>query len=304
MSYSPSWHSGQLVGIVAPASAPHNPDQLKRGLAAFALDGYKAHWNPDALSRCGYLSGSDTQRVLQFNQTLTHARHLFTVRGGYGSLRILDRIDYPTAKRKPGILIGYSDITALQFALFTEAGWRSISGPVIVEWDEITQEMKNEVRHLLEGRLPNPIKGLNAAREGKCTGILLGGNLSMIVRMIGSKYLPSLKGKILFIEDVNEPPYRVDGLLTQMKNAGILEGLGGLMVGSFTKADPKGASEADLMIQNTILECVEAYSWPVATGLRYGHIPARRILPIGVKASLSVDANEGRLDILEPVARS
>ncbi len=289
------------IGVVAPASAPLNPDQLERGLTALASDGYEVQWDPSHLTKCGYLSGSDTQRAAQFNQTLAHARYFFAVRGGYGSLRILDQIDYAAAKRLPGVLVGYSDITALQLALFSQAGWRSISGPVVVEWDEITMEMRNDVQSLLEGKLPNPIKNLNTVREGKCTGTLLGGNLSMIVRMIGSKYLPSLRGKILFIEDVNEPPYRIDGLLTQMKHAGILERLGGLMIGVFTKAGSEPGSEPNMVIQNTILECVKEYSWPVVTGLKYGHIPSRRILPIGVTATLTVDAKQGRLDILEPI---
>jgi len=302
MAYCPVWQPGQALGIVAPASAPRVSKKLNRGLNALHTNGYPYLWNPDQISRRGYLSGSDSERASQFNQMLSQTRYLIAVRGGYGCLRILDQIDYAAARCMPGILIGYSDITALQLSLFTHAGWRSVSGPVAVEWDEITSDMKTEIRRLLEGQILRPVKGLNTERNGQCTGTLLGGNLSMIVRMIGSKYLPDLKGNLLFIEDVNEPPYRVDALLTQLKNAGILEDLGGLIVGAFTE-NASAESNVDMTMHEAILDCVTGYSWPVVTGLNYGHLLPRQILPIGVSATLTADSREGHLDILEPVTR-
>lgn len=303
MAYSPLWHPGQTLGVVAPASAPRAPEKLERGLNALAEDGYLVHWDPSQLAQRGYLSGSDAERAAQFHRTLTHTRHLIAVRGGYGCLRILNRIDYAAAQRTPGVLIGYSDITALQLSLFTCSGWRSISGPVVVEWDSIPATMKEEVRLLLEGQLPLPIEGLTTVRKGQCTGTLLGGNLSTIARMVGSRYLPDLEKKLLFIEDVNEAPYRIDALLTQLKNAGILEGLGGLIIGNFT-GDPSRMDQenGDIMIQ-TILNCVDGYSWPVVSGLEYGHFPSRRVLPIGVSARLGADPNGGCLEILDSIAK-
>ncbi len=303
MAYPPLWHPSQALGIVAPASAPRTPEKLECGLNALAEDGYLVHWDPGQLAQRGYLSGSDAERAAQFHRTLTHTRHLIAVRGGYGCLRILDRIDYAATKRRPSVLIGYSDITALQLSLFTCAGWRSISGPVVVEWDSISATMKEEVRRLLEGQLPLPIEGLTTVRKGQCTGTLLGGNLSTIARMVGSRYLPDLEGKILFIEDVNEAPYRIDALLTQLKNAGILEGLGGLMIGNFTGDQPQMDQEAGSIVIQTILDCVDEYSWPVVSGLEYGHLPSRRILPIGVSARLSADPSGGCLEMLDPIAK-
>ena len=303
MAYTPLWHPGQALGIVAPASAPRTPEKLEHGLNALAKDGYRVHWDPSQLEQRGYLSGSDAERAAQFHRTLTHTRHLIAVRGGYGCLRILDWIDYAAARRTPGVLIGYSDITALQLSLFMCSGWRSISGPVVVEWDSIPAAMKEEVQLLLEGQLPLPIEELTTMRNGQCTGTLLGGNLSTIVRMVGSRYLPDLGGKILFIEDVNEAPYRIDALLTQLKNAGILEGLGGLIIGNFTGNQSQiDQEDGDIVIQ-TILDCVDEYQWPVVSGLEYGHLPSRRVLPIGVSARLSADQTGGCLEILDPVAK-
>lgn len=293
-----SWLPSHTLGIVAPASAPRIPEKLEQGLRALASDGYQFHWNPKQLTKTGYLSGTDTQRAAQFNQTMNRTSYLLAVRGGYGSLRILDKIDYKTAIRKSGVLIGYSDITALQLSLFSQAGWRSISGPVVVEWHEITSNMKREVRRLLEGKLPHPVKGLKTEREGEFTGTLLGGNLSMIVRMIGSRYLPDMKGSLLFIEDIHEPPYRIDALFTQLRHAGILEGLGGLIVGIFTRNE---STESETRGMETVLNCVRDYSWPVVSGLKYGHVLPRHVLPVGVPATLTANVSTARLDILESV---
>ena len=123
----------------------------------------------------------------------------------------------------------------------------------------------------------------------------------MIVRMVGSGYLPDLTGKLLFIEDVNEPPYRIDALLTQLRNAGILEDLGGLILGNFTGKAQSTRNDAEMIVLKTILDCVDCYSWPVVTGLEYGHMPSRRVLPIGVSATLTAHPDGGCLEILEPV---
>ncbi len=303
MVYPPIWHSDEALGIVSPASAPRSPEMLERGLNALTKDGYQVHWDPVQLSQREYLSGTDDERVAQFHRTLTHTRYLMAVRGGYGCLRILNRIDYEAAKRTSGVLIGYSDITALQLSLFTCSGWRSISGPVVIEWDSIPATVKEDVRRMLEGKLPLPIEGLKTLRKGQFTGTLLGGNLSTIVRMIGSGYLPDLKKTLLFIEDINEPPYRIDALFTQLKNAGILEGLGGLILGNFTEDLSQMDEKTETLMIQTILDCVDEYPWPVVSGLTYGHFAVRRVLPIGVSARLSADPGGGCLSILEPIVK-
>ena len=290
----------QPLGIVAPASPPRIPERLERGLNALAADGYVTHWDPDQLTPHGYLAGSDTQRTEQFNQAFMRNRFLMALRGGYGCLRILSRIDYSAARRERGVLIGYSDITALQLSLFKHAGWRSISGPVVVEWGEIDTAMKEATRELLEGRLPPPVTDLQTLQEGQCTGTLLGGNLSTIVRMIGSPHLPSFQGALLFIEDVNEAAYRIDALFAQLNNAGILKKLGGLIVGAFTRPDISD-EQSRRNVNEIITGYASGYTWPVVAGLTYGHFIPRRVLPIGVLARLTARVNEGRLDILEPV---
>lgn len=303
MHYPPLWKSHMPLGVVAPASAPHNPDDLKQGLDTLVKDGYKIHWDPKCLTQQHYLSGSDIQRAAQFNQALGYSQHFIATRGGYGCLRILDQIDYDTAKNNSGILIGFSDITALQLSLYTHAGWKGISGPLVVEWNQITEDMKADLQKLLKGEIPQPIKGLKTHRDGSCSGTMLGGNLSTIVRMIGSKYLPCLDGKLLFIEDINEPPYRIDALFTQMKHAKILDQLGGLIIGGFTDRSSVDDPQQRLILEETIRRCVSNYSWPVVTHLSYGHFLPRRVLPTGVEATLTASSRGGILEIMEPLTQ-
>lgn len=303
MHNPPSLKSHMHLSVIAPASAPRNPEDLKQGLSSLINDGYKLHWFPEKLNAQDYLSGSDSQRATQCNEAFTDSQHLIAIRGGYGCLRILDQIDYDTAKSNPGIVIGFSDITALQLSLYTHAGWKGISGVLVVEWHQISQTMKHVIRKLLQGDVPKPITGLKTLRDGTCTGTLLGGNLSTIVRMVGSKYLPCLDGKLLFIEDINEPPYRIDALLTQMKHANILDQLGGLIVGRFTDHSSDDDLHQQMIIKDTIHRCTAGYSWPVVTDLNYGHFLPRSILPIGVTAKLTAHSSVGTLEILEPLTQ-
>jgi len=301
MSHPPVWKIQTPLGVVAPSSAPSDLQDLNRGLEALTTDGYAFHWNPGQLSQQGYLSGTDLQRVNQFNESLTLSRYLIATRGGYGCLRILDQIDYSKAQQHPGVLIGFSDITALQLSLYHHSGWRSISGPLVVEWDKINAEMKKEVQRLLKGKIPRPITGLTTERSGRCTGILMGGNLSMIVRMIGSDFLPDFRGKLLFIEDINEPAYKIDGLMTQLRHAGILDQLGGFIMGSFLDASPVKRLQEQSGIYETVRSCVADYRWPFVSGLNYGHFLPRCVLPMGTTATLTADPGGARLEIIEPL---
>ncbi len=301
MSLPPVWKSEFPLGVVAPSSAPSAVEDLTQGLAALSEDGYTFHWDPDSFTQQGYLSGTDLQRVTQFNESLKHSRYLIAMRGGYGCLRILDQIDYSSAQERPGVLIGFSDLTALQLSLYRHSGWKSISGPLVVEWNKIDVAMKKEVQTLLKGKIPRPITGLKTERAGTCTGTLIGGNLSMIVRMIGSDFLPDLSGKILFIEDINEPAYKIDGLMTQLRHAGILDQLGGLILGSFLDTFYAMGSKEQKKMVDTVRSCVADCRWPLVSDLNYGHFLPRCVLPVGVTAKLVADDGGACLEIIEPL---
>lgn len=252
-----------------------------------------------------YLCGTDIDRADEINRFFADdaVEGMMCVRGGYGALRILPLIDYQTARRHPKLIVGYSDVTALQLALFARAGIPSISGPMIgVDWASIEQPYERQFWNLAAGLLEPLGDRLVRIRDGEVDGILLGGNLSVLTRLIGTSYLPSLKGAILFLEDVNEPPYRVDAMLAHLKLAGLWDQLGGLVLGQFTGPDALENTSPDIA---AVFDdyCRDA-PFPVASNLLYGHIPAKWALPQGVRARLVVNAAETSLTILEPVVQT
>ncbi len=302
----PALHPGDRIAVVAPASAPVDPARLEAGLAQLRARGFAVEYAPCAPR--GYLAGTDADRLAAFNGYLRRddVRALFCVRGGYGALRLLPHLDYAAARRHPKLLVGYSDITALHLALHARAGWTGLSGPMVaVEWDDPDPASERLFWDLARGGTPAPLLGPGGeapapVRPGTAEGPLLGGNLSVLARMIGTPYLPDLRGAILFLEDVGEPPYRLDGLFAQMRLAGLLDGLGGLVLGGFTEADPP-PDRPSLTVDEVLDDYFGHRPYPVARGLAYGHFPVKNTMPVGVKARLEVDAHTASLSILESV---
>ena len=295
---------GDTIAVVAPSSAPHKPERLAHGLAELEQTGFRLDWHPTQLSQRAYLAGSDRERAAMLNRAITHpqAKAIMCIRGGYGALRILDQIDYAAARQHPKLLIGFSDATALHLALYTRAGWRGLSGPVVVDFAESKPGMRARFLAMARGMLPPPVRTLRTLRPGTAQGPLLGGNLSMVARLVGTPYLPDLEGAILVLEEVNEAPYRIDALLAQLRLADILCELGGAVLGAFT-----GWESQHRHSTLTPEEIVEDYfgeaPYPVAMGLRYGHFADRNILPIGTRATLDATQHRSTLSILEPVCQ-
>lgn len=310
-----SWNAARLnpIGCAAPGSAPLDPDAFDRGLAALAargLDIRRARMRPPEF---GYLAGPDAERAIEVNAFLRDAtvRVVFCVRGGYGSLRILDRIDYEAARTLETVFVGYSDVTAIQLALLARAGSRSISGPMVaVEWGDaagIDSETERLFRDVLQGTPPFDLglpegTRLSVLRPGSATGGLVGGNLSILSKLVGTPFMPDLAGAILFLEEVGEPPYRVDGCLAQLRHAGILEELGGVVLGCFTEADPR-PGRPSRSLEEVFADYFDPLACPVVGGLEYGHVPRKASVPIGVRARLETSGDAATLTILDPVLR-
>ena len=295
---------GDTIAVVAPSSAPRKPERLAQGLTALEEAGFKLDWQPSRLTQRGYLAGSDAERARLFNDAVRDGsvKAIMCVRGGYGALRILDRIDYAAARRHRKLLIGFSDITALHLALYQRAGWRGLSGPVVVDFAESSPKVRARFLAVARGELPPPFPALGVIRPGMAQGPLLGGNLSMVARLIGTPYLPSLEGAILVLEEVNEAPYRIDALFAQLRLAGILRSLGGLVLGAFSGWEPRH-SHAVLTPREIFEDYFCDAPYPVATGLPYGHFAERATLPVAAKAALEVTQHGGTLKVLEPVCR-
>jgi muramoyltetrapeptide carboxypeptidase len=294
------------AGIIAPASAPRTLESLQKGLLNLESAGFKPVFHRTDFHSHGFLAGTDKERLDEFNSFLNSREvdTLFCVRGGYGCLRLLDDIDYEAARAHPKTLVGYSDITALHLALFKHAGWVGISGPMVaVEWPDPEASNCHQFLDLISGRLRHG--SLDAAEfpltpvySGSAEGTLLGGNLSLITKLCGTPHLPDMTGAILFLEEIGEIPYRIDGLLAQLKLNGILERLGGIVLGGFTEAEPK-PGKPTLELDEVFKDYFAGLNIPVAKDLRYGHFPAKVAIPIGVQASLVCVDGRAELQILE-----
>jgi muramoyltetrapeptide carboxypeptidase len=300
----PPLRPGDPVAVVAPASAPRDPDRYAQGLDQLR-EAYDVRTAYTPTAPRGYLAAPDAERAETLNAAIAdpEIRALFCARGGYGGLRILPALDLDAAARHPTLLVGYSDVTVLQWALYHRAGWTSISGPVVTEWAVADDAMRDAFRRLAAGELI-PLTGpegqsLRPMRPGQATGPLLAGNLSVLTRLLGTPYAPDLTGAILAIEDVDEAPYCIDRMLAHLDLAGVLDRLAGVVVGTLS---PDPNHDAPTLSMDTVLEDYFGdRSYPVATNLWYGHCLPRLSLPIGSTVRLQVTDDTAALTMTEPV---
>ena len=300
--------SSGRVAVVAPASPALDPADAAAGLAALRARGLTVEAVETAPA--GYLAGSDDDRARALNRALGRddLDAVMCLRGGYGLLRILDRVDYAAARAHPKLVVGYSDVTALHLALWKGAGLPGVSGPMVAsDWGPgLDAETEADFWRVAGGASGYDVRGpggeaLACLAEGEAEGVLLGGNLALTCALVGTPYLPDLTGAILFVEDVGEAPYRIDGLLARLRLAGVLERLGGLVFGMFTGAEvPPG--RPTFTVDEVLTHYAGVVDGPVAAGLVYGHVRRKATVPVGVRARLTASASGTTLHVLEPVA--
>jgi muramoyltetrapeptide carboxypeptidase len=206
------------------------------------------------------------------------------------------------AREHPTVLIGYSDVTALHLALYARAGWTGLSGPVATEWAMADDPTLRSCRDWAQGRTPSVDEELQPLAPGVATGPLLGGTLSVLTRLVGTPFAPSFEDAILVLEEVQEAPYRVDRMLAHLAHAGVLEAIGGLVLGQFTTGD-LAPDKPTLSLRDVFASYVEPLSTPVATNLQYGHLLPRHTLPIGVPTRLTVTEEQARLEPQSPAVQ-
>jgi muramoyltetrapeptide carboxypeptidase len=299
--------AGDRIAVVAPSSAPADLSAIEAGMTTLEARGYKPYALRSPLEPDGYLAAADDHRADDLNHALADpdTRAVFCVRGGYGLLRILDRIDYEAVIADPKLVVGYSDVTSLHMAMLARCGVPGISGPMVaVEWPAPAPRTEHSFRVLAGGETPAPLTSengdLSALRQGAGIGRLIGGNLTLITRLIGTPFLPDLTGAILFVEEVGEPPYRIDGMLAQLHLSGILSGLAGLVIGGITDSE---TDRPTLPLDEVLRHYARLVPGPVATELAYGHFPDKHSMPVGTKARLTVDGHNAVLHFLEGVTR-
>jgi muramoyltetrapeptide carboxypeptidase len=217
-------------------------------------------------------------------------RAILCTRGGYGSMRLLERIDYYAIHQHPKIIAGYSDITALLMAVYKKTGLLTFHAPMLRNLSQ-GHDLAELVNTLESGKIPRfDLKNGTCLYRGKTTGILAGGNLTLITNLLGTPFIPSFEGGILFLEDRGESLYRIDRMLTHMRLSGYLNGIKGLVAGTFEDCGNMSNIEALLRDITSDLHI------PVVTGLLTGHGATNLAVPIGVKATLDTDSMTMSID--------
>ena len=291
----PALRPGDPVVAVAPASS-FDRASFEAGLEIISRR-YQVHYDPGSLTRHRYLAGSDERRLAELASALadTGARAVFCARGGYGMTRLLPGLEGIPLPAKP--VIGFSDITALHQALQRQR-LVSIHGPVLTQLPRLDAPTHARLFELLESTAPAAdLTGLETYVDGTAEGPLLGGNLSVLTRLLGTPFLAPLEGAILVVEDIGERPYRLDRMWTHLAQAGAFRQVRGIVLGEFTGCEEK---EADFSSAEVLRELAAATGLPCAAGFPIGHGTQNQPLPLGVRVRL--DAGSRRLRFLESAA--
>ncbi len=302
---------GNRVGVITPASFISD-EGLERTVKNLENLGLKVELSKHIRARHGDFAGTDEQRLedVHYMFSNTDIDAIWCARGGYGSARILPRLDYKLIRNNPKVFIGYSDITAMHCAIRKYSGLVTFHGPVgSTEHTDYTLNQLQKV--LFEGVAPHTIT-LSAANqilateddtyktlnlhEGMAEGELVGGNLSLLAGAVGTPYAPEVKGKILLIEDIGEKPYRIDRMLTSLRQAWPLDKVAAIALGVFNDCENKEGSQA-LDLQQTLEDRLGDLNVPIIYGLSYGHIDNMSTLPIGVRTR--IDTKTQTMTLLE-----
>ena len=304
---------GDTVGLITPSSYVSDPDRLIAAERTVRYFGLKPKFGGNVRKRDGYLGGSIEERLEDLHAMFADpaVSAIFAIRGGYGAAQLLDRIDYALIRKNPKIFLGYSDITALHLAIGKRAGMVTFHGPVALS--DFTEYTRKYFRHALFETNPlgavtnppetNPLRPahtLRAIRPGKARGRLEGGNLTLISTTMGTPFEIETRGRILLLEDVDEQPYSIDRMLTQLRLAGKFDGAAGIVFGECKDCRPrdyKPGFESTLSFGEVLDEILGKLPVPVLSGLTFGHTGDQLTLPLGAMATL--DADKGELTIEE-----
>lgn len=306
-------HAGDNVGLITPSSYVSDPDRLALAERTVRYFGLAPRFGPNVRKREGYLGGTVEERLEDLHAMFRdpEVKAVFAVRGGYGASQLLDRLDYDLIRSHPKIFLGYSDITALHLAVQKRAGLVTFHGPITLSrFTPYTQACFRKALFSTEplGRVTNPPDSdplrpehtLRTVRPGRARGRLAGGNLTLISTTMGTPFEIETRGRILFLEDVDEEPYSIDRMLTQLRLAGKLDQAAGVIFGECQDCRPrefKPSYESTLSVGEVVDEILGRLKVPVLSGLTVGHTDDQLTLPLGVMAEL--DADRGELTIEE-----
>ncbi len=302
---------GDTIGLITPASAISRT-AFESSLSNLESLGFKVRHSPNMRVKKGFLAGTDDQRIDDLHSMFEDdaVAGIVCARGGYGSGRLVTKLDYELIRRNPKVFVGYSDITALHYAIHKMTGLVTFHGPVAASsFPKSTERYFTDV--IIKGKDKVKLSSVEAdgsdkafdhftINPGEAVGALVGGNLSLMVAMLGTPYDLDFKGKIVFIEEIGESPYRIDRMLTQLLNSGKLKDAAGLALGVFkgceTRPDDPDFGDS-LSLKEVLLDRLQGIGIPVAYGFPIGHIDENATLPMGINAEL--DTSKFTLTILE-----
>lgn len=296
---------GDRVAIIAPAS-PVDKALIDKCVGSLKDLGLEVVVGTSCLSEHGFLSGTDDIRANDINRMFAdkNIKGIFAIRGGYGCARLLDLIDFKIIKKNPKIFVGYSDITALHIAINQKSKLITYHGPMVSTelikgLDEYSADYYKRFLFSKEkiNEIFNPVGcNLEVINDGIASGQLIGGNLSLVCSSLGTKYEINTKNKILFLEEVDETPYKVDRMLLQLKQSGKLKDATGIILGAFTDCIAS-SNKKSLSLEEVFNEIILPLKKPTISKLVCGHCLPTLTLPLGSKIIL--DANEKRIKIIE-----
>jgi muramoyltetrapeptide carboxypeptidase len=306
---------GDTIALIAPASPPLSLNVIDTVKNSLEQKGFRVQVTTRARKRLGYLAGTDSERLADFNNAIRSkkVRGILCIRGGYGTLRIVDKIDLKALKDDPKVIIGCSDITTIHSQLATRLNMVSFHGPVaqglydaecpLFTWNSFIHQITGTPKAIGSISLGYEHYGstVYSLRKGRVTAPLIGGNLAVLTSLLGTPYFPDLRGKILFLEEIGEMPFRIDRSLTRLIMSGALDKVAGFALGLFKDCEYRPPKEGEIVeykqkLRDVFAEKLLPFKKPVVVGLPFGHLPHNATLPILTKATL--DGQQGDL-ILE-----
>ena len=311
MLYGKKLKIGDTIGLIGPSGTVREAGAVDQAIAYMKELGFHVKVGESAHAKYGYLSGTDEVRAGDINAMFADKEvdAIVCTRGGYGTMRMLDMLNYDVIRANPKVFVGFSDITALHIAFLEKCGLVTFHGPMATRWqsefaDGFTQPaFYGTVMNAQPlGELVNSLNyhARQTVNPGSAQGMLVGGNLSLIAGTIGTPYEINTKDRILFIEEIGERTYCVDRMLTQLRLAGKFDDCAGIVFGDFNDC-PVEYPQFGLTLEEVIRDVAAPCGKPIFTGLQAGHVSPKLTLPLGVQCRM--DADNCTLEILEAAVR-
>lgn len=299
---------GDTIGIISPAGAVKETNLWKPAIKYFENKGYKVKTAPHAGNKKAYLAGNDSDRLSDLMEFFAddEIKAVICSRGGYGTFRLLEKIDWRIIRQNPKIFVGYSDITALLNNFVEKSGIVAFHGPLALSdfgVEKINKYTDENFWEVLEGKAKIPYKYKNPLNysciiPGEAQGELMGGNLAVLCGLLGTPYFPDLQGKILLLEDIGEPLYKIDRMLVQLKLAGVFEKVSGILFAEFTSIVESDNPEVNKLTPLDIVkELTYGLNIPAGYGFNASHGEQKATLPLGIRYSF--DSDNFKLEIIE-----